>query len=106
MLAVLKVSVFPFYGSSLTLIFDLFVSQKGNVPERIPLPPPTFGAASFNGSKLSNSTSFQYGSASFSSSKPSHPTGFSPSVPPNPEDSNPISSAPSAPSSNYDNRVR
>ncbi|PPS04661.1 hypothetical protein GOBAR_AA16002 [Gossypium barbadense] len=35
----------------------------------------------------------------------SHPTGFSPSVPPYLEDSNPISSAPPAPSSNYDNQL-
>ncbi|TYH01199.1 hypothetical protein ES288_A09G038400v1 [Gossypium darwinii] len=81
------------------------LGQKGNVPERIPLPPPTYGASSFNSSKPSYSTSFQYGSASFSSSKPSHPTGFSPSVPPYLEDSNPISSAPPAPSSNYDNQL-
>ncbi|KAB2011650.1 hypothetical protein ES319_D09G034600v1 [Gossypium barbadense] len=81
------------------------LGQKGNVLERIPLPPPTYGAASFNSSKPSYSTSVQCGSASFSSSKPSHPTGFSPSVPPYLEESNPISSAPPAPSSNYDNRL-
>ncbi|XVF60177.1 hypothetical protein PTKIN_Ptkin08bG0023600 [Pterospermum kingtungense] len=91
-----------------TIELNILGGRKGNVPERVALPPPTYGAASFNSSKPSHSTSFQYGSASFSSSKPSHATSFKPSVPPYPEDSSPVSSVSSAPpasSSTYDSKV-
>ncbi|XWS30423.1 hypothetical protein CRYUN_Cryun24cG0116500 [Craigia yunnanensis] len=88
-----------------TIELSILGGRKGNVPERVALPPPTYGAASFNSSKPSHSTSFQYGSASFSNSKPSHPSSFQPSVPPYPEDSSPVSSAPPAPSSTYDSQL-
>ncbi|XVE67819.1 hypothetical protein DITRI_Ditri09bG0019000 [Diplodiscus trichospermus] len=89
-----------------TIELNILGGRKGNVPGRVPLPPPTYGAASFNSSKPSHSTSFQYGSASFSGLKPSHRTSFQPSVPPYPEDtSNPVSSASPAPTSTYDSRV-
>ncbi|XP_022741696.1 E3 ubiquitin-protein ligase RGLG2-like [Durio zibethinus] len=86
-----------------TVELNILGGRMGNVPERVPLPPPTYGAASFNSSK-SHSTSFQYGSASFSSSKPSHPTSFEPSVPPYPEDTT-VDSAPPAPTSTYDSQL-
>ncbi|XP_022774355.1 E3 ubiquitin-protein ligase RGLG2-like isoform X2 [Durio zibethinus] len=88
-----------------TIELNILGGQKGNVPERVPLPPPIYGAASFNSSKPSHSTSFQYGSASFSSSKPSHPTSFEPSVPPYPGDTSPVSSATPASSSTYDSQI-
>ncbi|KAK8631448.1 hypothetical protein V6N13_028236 [Hibiscus sabdariffa] len=88
-----------------TIELNILGGRKGNVPERVPLPPPTYGAASFNNSKPSHSTSLQYGSASFNSSKPSHSTGFPPSVPPYPEDGNSVSSAPPALSSTYDSQL-
>ncbi|KAK8644184.1 hypothetical protein V6N13_123499 [Hibiscus sabdariffa] len=88
-----------------TIELNILGGRKGNVPERIPLPPPTYGATSFNNSKPSHYTSLQYGSASFNSSKPSHSIGFPPSVPPYPEDSNSVSSAPLAPSSTYDSQL-
>ncbi|XVE84056.1 hypothetical protein DITRI_Ditri16bG0138400 [Diplodiscus trichospermus] len=88
-----------------TIELNILGGRKGNVPERVPLPPPTYGAASFSCSKPSHSTSFQLGTSSFSSSKPSHPTSFQPSVPPYPEDTSPVSSAPPAPSSMYDSQL-
>ncbi|KAK6256390.1 hypothetical protein SCA6_017695 [Theobroma cacao] len=88
-----------------TIELNILGGRKGNVPERVPLPPPTYGAASFNSSKPSHSTSFQYGATSFSSSKPSNPTSFQPSVPPHPEDSSSVSSAAPAPSSTYDSQL-
>lgn len=62
--------------------------RNENVPERIALPPPIYGATS-----------------SFNSSKPSRTTSFQPSVPPYPGDSSPVGTAPPAPSSTYDNQV-
>ncbi|XP_022750527.1 E3 ubiquitin-protein ligase RGLG2-like isoform X1 [Durio zibethinus] len=88
-----------------TIELNILGGRKGNVPERVPLPPPAYGAASFNSSKPSYSTSFQYGSASFSSSKPTHPTRFQATVPPYPEDTSPVSSTPPAPSSTYDSQL-
>ncbi|XVF16313.1 hypothetical protein REPUB_Repub10bG0020600 [Reevesia pubescens] len=88
-----------------TIELNILGGRKGNVPERVSLPPPTYAASSFNSSKPSHSTSFQYGSASFSSEKPSHPTSFQPSVPSYPEDTSPVSSAPRAPSSTYDSQL-
>ncbi|XWS44099.1 hypothetical protein CRYUN_Cryun15aG0015700 [Craigia yunnanensis] len=88
-----------------TIELNILGGRKGNIPERVPLSPPTYGVASFNSSKPSHSTSFQYGSASFSSSKPSHPTSFQPSVPPYSKDTSPVSSVPPAPSSTYDSQL-
>ncbi|MBA0726270.1 hypothetical protein Golax_002111 [Gossypium laxum] len=88
-----------------TIELNILGGRKGNIPERVPLPPPRYGASSFNSLKASHSTSFNYGSASFSSAKPSHPTSFKPSVPPYPADTTPVSSASSAPSSTYDSQA-
>lgn len=63
--------------------------RKGDAPERVPLPTPMYyGATSF-----------------FNSSKPSRTTSFQPSVPPYPEDSSPVGTAPPATSSTFDNQV-
>ncbi|KAJ9135399.1 hypothetical protein P3X46_032586 [Hevea brasiliensis] len=70
-----------------TIELNILGRGKGNVSERVPLPPPLYGAASF------------------SSSKPSRSSSYKPSVPSYPVDSRPASSAPSAPSSTYDNQV-
>lgn len=65
----------------------------GKSTQRVPLPPPEYGASSFTSSKPSHSTSF----------KPSVP-----SVPSYPVESTSVSSAPPAPapSTTYDNQVR
>lgn len=76
-----------FFVVAIVVCIILSSRRKGNVSERVPLPPPVYGAASF------------------SSSKPSHSTSFKPSVPPYQEDSRPVSSAPPATSSTYDNCV-
>ncbi|KAG8634946.1 hypothetical protein MANES_17G110400v8 [Manihot esculenta] len=70
-----------------TIELNVLGRQEGNVPERVPLPPPLYGAASI------------------SNSKPSRTSGSKPSVPSYPVDSPPASSAPPAPSSTYDNQV-
>ncbi|OAY29539.1 E3 ubiquitin-protein ligase RGLG2 [Manihot esculenta] len=70
-----------------TIEHNILGRRKGNVPERVPLPPPLYGAASFN------------------STKPSRSDSFKPSVPSYPVDSPPASSAPPASSSTYDNQV-
>ncbi|KDP46390.1 hypothetical protein JCGZ_10230 [Jatropha curcas] len=75
-----------------TIELNILGRRKGNVSERVALPPPLYGAAAFNSPKPSHSTSF----------KPSFP---SPSVPSYPVNSPPPSSAPSAPSSTYDNQL-
>ncbi|GFY83099.1 RING domain ligase2 [Actinidia rufa] len=61
--------------------------RKGNVPERVPLPPPITGAASFSSRKFSHSTRFQQ------SSSPYH------------RHSSPAGTAPSASSSTLDNQL-
>ncbi|GLT65097.1 hypothetical protein SLA2020_375490, partial [Shorea laevis] len=71
-----------------TIELNILGSRKGNIPERVPLPPPVYGAGSFSSSKPSWSTSFQ----------PS-------SVPPYPGDSEPVSTAPPATSSTYDGQL-
>ncbi|KAJ4729329.1 E3 ubiquitin-protein ligase RGLG2-like protein [Melia azedarach] len=70
-----------------TIELDILGRRKGNVPERVPLPPPVYGPA-----------------ASFGSSKPSRSTSFKPNTPYQ-EDSRPVSSAPPATSSTYDNQL-
>ncbi|KAF5740428.1 E3 ubiquitin-protein ligase RGLG2 -like protein [Tripterygium wilfordii] len=70
-----------------TIEHNILGRQNRNVSERISLPPPV------------------YGEASFSSSKPSYSTSFvKPSVPPYQEDSRPASSAPPAMASTYDSQ--
>ncbi|PON34234.1 hypothetical protein TorRG33x02_353670, partial [Trema orientale] len=73
-----------------TIEFNVLGNQKGKSPQRVPLPPPVYGASSFTSSKPSHSTSF----------KPSVP-----SVPSYPLESTSASSAPPAPTSTYDNQV-
>ncbi|KAJ7013991.1 hypothetical protein NC653_003576 [Populus alba x Populus x berolinensis] len=68
-------------------IFYWAVRARGIVSERVALPPPLYGAASF------------------SSSKPSRPASFKPSVPSYQRDSQPFSSAPPATCSTYDNQL-
>ncbi|XP_061343018.1 E3 ubiquitin-protein ligase RGLG2-like [Gastrolobium bilobum] len=75
---------------------NLLGSRKANAPQRVALPPPTYGSASFGSSK-------PYGSASFGTSKPSHAASFEPSVPSYPDNSDLVGTAHPAPSSTYDN---
>ncbi|CAK9180435.1 unnamed protein product [Ilex paraguariensis] len=70
-----------------TIEFNILGSRKGNAPERFPLPTPVYGAASFRSSKPSCSTSFKLSS------------------PPYYGNSSPVGTAPSAPSSTYDNQL-
>jgi E3 ubiquitin-protein ligase RGLG len=82
----------------------LFISnsnRKANAPQRVALPTPSYGSAS-------SGTSKPYGSASFgtSSSKPYAPS-FERSAPSSyPDDSKQVDTAPSAPSSTYENQVQ
>ncbi|KAK8717003.1 hypothetical protein V6N13_044288 [Hibiscus sabdariffa] len=85
-----------------TIEHNILGVRKGNVPERVPLPPRTYCPASFNSLKPYHSTSYQYGPTTFSSPIPSHLTSFRPRVPPYPEDATPVSSIPQAPTSTYD----
>ncbi|KAL5572819.1 hypothetical protein UlMin_022416 [Ulmus minor] len=74
-----------------TIELNILGGQKAKSPHRVALPPPAYGAPSFSSSK-----------------KPFHSTSFKPSVPSVSSyhvDSAPISSAPPAPSSTYDNQV-
>lgn len=79
-----------------TIELNILGSKKGNIPERIALPPPVH---SFSSSKPSRSTS----------SQPSRSTSFQPSVPPYPEYNmpKPVTTPPaaSAPSSTYDSQL-
>lgn len=70
-----------------TIELSILGQSKGIVSERVALPPPLYGAASF------------------SSSKPSRPASFKPSVPSYQRDSQPFSSAPPATCSTYDNQL-
>ncbi|GLT33182.1 hypothetical protein SLA2020_077910 [Shorea laevis] len=90
-----------------TIELNTLGSQKGNIPERVPLPPPVYGADSFNSSKPSWSTSFQPSpSTSFQPSRPTNtPTSFQPSVPPYPGHTKPVSTAPPATSPTYDSQL-
>ncbi|WCJ21201.1 RING domain ligase2 [Euphorbia peplus] len=70
-----------------TIELNILGRRKGNIPERVALPPPVYGAASF------------------SNSKPSRFSSFKPSVPSYPVENPLASSAPSAPSSTNDNQL-
>ncbi|KAK9038276.1 hypothetical protein V6N11_023156 [Hibiscus sabdariffa] len=86
-----------------TIEHNILGVRKGNVPERVPLPPRTYGPAFFNSLKPSHSTRYQYGPTSFSSPIPSHLTSFRPSIPLYPGDATPVvSSTPQAPTSTND----
>ncbi|GLU02140.1 hypothetical protein SLE2022_194060 [Rubroshorea leprosula] len=73
-----------------TIQHNILGCRNGNIPERVPLPPPVYGAYSFNSSRPSWSTSFQPSpSTSFQPSRPtsfqpSRTPSFQPSVPPYP----------------------
>ncbi|XP_027357857.1 E3 ubiquitin-protein ligase RGLG2-like isoform X2 [Abrus precatorius] len=99
---------------------NLLGSRKANGPQRVALPTPTYGSASFSASKPYGSTSFSdtkpygstsfsdtkpYGSASFGSSKPSYATSFEQSVPHLYDNSDLVGTAPPAPSTTYDNQL-
>ncbi|XP_031260118.1 E3 ubiquitin-protein ligase RGLG2 [Pistacia vera] len=71
-----------------TIELNILGRRTGNVPERVPLPPPVYGAMSVSSSKPSYSTS----------------TSFKPNAPYE-RDSQPVSSAPPATSSTYDNQL-
>ncbi|TKY63177.1 E3 ubiquitin-protein ligase RGLG2 [Spatholobus suberectus] len=66
---------------------NLLGSRQANAPQRVALPPPT------------------YSSAYLGTSKPSHAVRFEPSVPPQHGISYPVGTAPSGPSSSYDNQL-
>ncbi|KAL7232671.1 hypothetical protein ACSBR2_010643 [Camellia fascicularis] len=70
-----------------TIELNLLGGRKGNTPERVPLPPPVYGAPSFSNSKPSRSTSFQQSTSSYY------------------DQSSPVGTAPPAPSSTFDNQV-
>uniref|UniRef100_A0A5B6Z798 Putative E3 ubiquitin-protein ligase RGLG2-like isoform X1 n=1 Tax=Davidia involucrata TaxID=16924 RepID=A0A5B6Z798_DAVIN len=70
-----------------TMELNILGGRKGNAPERVSLPPPMYGAASFSSSKPSRSTSFQQSS------------------PPHYRHSSPVGTAPPAPSSTYDDQL-
>ncbi|XP_062105599.1 E3 ubiquitin-protein ligase RGLG2-like [Humulus lupulus] len=73
-----------------TMELNILGNLSGKSPQRVSLPPPVYGASSFTSSKPSHDTIF----------KPTEP-----SFPSYPEKSTPVSSAPPAPSSSYDNQV-
>ncbi|GAV84443.1 Copine domain-containing protein/zf-C3HC4_3 domain-containing protein [Cephalotus follicularis] len=70
-----------------TIELNLLGRRNGNVPERVALPPPVYGAASF------------------SSAKPSRSTISQPTVPPYQGDNRHVSSAPTAPTSTYEDQL-
>lgn len=70
-----------------TIELNMLGGRKGNVPQRVALPPPVYGAPSFSSSKASRSTSFQQ------------------SPPPYYSQNTPIGTAPPVTSSTYDNQV-
>ncbi|KAL5718024.1 RING-type E3 ubiquitin transferase [Ranunculus cassubicifolius] len=77
-----------------TLELNLLGCKNGKSSERIPLPPPQYGAASFNSRKTSRSNSFQQSSPSYNAHAPSynaHAPSYTGSAPPE--------------SSSYDNKV-
>lgn len=75
------------------------LGRKGNIPERIPLPPPVRAAPSHSVSKPSRLTSYQPSQpTSYQPSVPPYPDSFQPSVPPYPRDTQSSSSfQPNAP---------
>ncbi|KAJ1422392.1 Zinc finger, RING-type [Sesbania bispinosa] len=66
---------------------SLLGSQEANAPQRVPLPPPTCS------------------SASLGTSEPSHAARLEPSIHPQHGNSHSVDTAPSAPSSTYDNQL-
>ncbi|THG02749.1 hypothetical protein TEA_009308 [Camellia sinensis var. sinensis] len=70
-----------------TIELNILGGQKGNVPERVPLPPPVYSAPSFSSSKSSCSSNFQQSSAPYHGHN------------------SPISTAPPASSSTFDNQI-
>ncbi|KAM1742135.1 hypothetical protein FF2_011991 [Malus domestica] len=79
---------------------NILGGRKGNIPQRVPLPPPVYGASSFSSSKTSRATSFSLPSFT----NPSH-TSYEPSVPSYYGDSSSVGTAPPTPNSTYDNQV-
>ncbi|CAL5345319.1 unnamed protein product [Camellia sinensis] len=71
-----------------TIELNILGGQKGNVPERVPLPPPVYSAPSFSSSKSSCSSNFQQSSAPYHGHN------------------SPISTAPPASSSTFDNQSK
>ncbi|KHN14880.1 E3 ubiquitin-protein ligase RGLG2 [Glycine soja] len=103
-----------------TIELNLLGGRNANAPQRVALPTPSYGSASmgiskpygsasFGASKPYGSASFDapkpYGSASFSSSKPSHAASFEQSAPSYYDNTDPVGTAPPAPSSSYDNQL-
>ncbi|CAA3021639.1 E3 ubiquitin-protein ligase RGLG2-like isoform X2 [Olea europaea var. sylvestris] len=70
-----------------TMELNLLGGQKGHGAERVPLPPPVYGAASGTNSELDCATSFQQSSSSYYDANSS------------------VDAVPSAPSSTYDNQI-
>ncbi|GMP73951.1 hypothetical protein CsSME_00031520 [Camellia sinensis var. sinensis] len=70
-----------------TIELNILGGQKGNVPERVPLPPPVYSAPSFSSSKSSCSSNFQQSTAPYHGHN------------------SPISTVPPASSSTFDNQV-
>ncbi|KAL6960516.1 E3 ubiquitin-protein ligase rglg2, partial [Sarracenia purpurea var. burkii] len=48
-----------------TIELNILGGRKENAPQRVPLPPPVYGAASFSSSKPSRSSNFQQSSSSY-----------------------------------------
>ncbi|GMP30208.1 hypothetical protein CsSME_00004974 [Camellia sinensis var. sinensis] len=70
-----------------TIELNVLGGRKGNVPERVPLPPPVYSAPSFSSSKSSCSSNFQQSPAPYHGH------------------SSPVSTAPPASSSTFDNQL-
>ncbi|CAI9763169.1 unnamed protein product [Fraxinus pennsylvanica] len=75
------------------------LGQKGHATERVPLPPPVYGAASGTNSKLDRATSFQQSSSSYydANSSASSSSYY--------DANSSVDAVPSAPSSTYDNQI-
>ncbi|KAL0004378.1 hypothetical protein SO802_011939 [Lithocarpus litseifolius] len=90
-----------------TIELGLLGRQRGNAPERVPLPPPLYGVNSSSNSKTQRSSSFQQRTNSFqqrsnSFQQRAHP--YSGYDPPYTGYDAPVETAPSS-SSHYDNQV-
>ncbi|XP_059449931.1 E3 ubiquitin-protein ligase RGLG2 isoform X2 [Corylus avellana] len=83
-----------------TIELNLLGGRKGNSPQRVPLPPPIFVAASTSSLKPSRPSSFEPSVPPYYGD--SMPVSTEPSVPPY---SRPVSTAPPATSSTYDNQL-
>lgn len=82
-----------------TIELNILGSRKGVSPHRVALPPPVHGATSFSYSKPSHSSSFQKDSQSYyGQSSPAHAAPYY-------DQTSSQSTAPSIPSSTYDNQV-